>query len=59
MDCIRNMINYENTIGIMCTTSKIRFKLIPLTSNIALLKTEQDKENNRNKEFFSCLLLVG
>ena len=53
------MINYENTIGIMCTTSKIRFKLIPLTSNIALLKTEQDKENNGNKEFFSCLLLVG
>ena len=32
---------------------------IPLFSNIALLETEKDKENNRNKEFFSCLLLVG
>ena len=31
----------------------------PLTSNTALLEAEQDKENNGNKEFFSCLLLVG
>ena len=50
---------YENRIGIMRTTSKLYLKLIPLASNIALLETEQDKENNRNKEFFSCLLLVG
>ena len=53
------MNKYENRIGIMRTTSKLYLKLIPLASNIALLETEQDKENNRNKEFFSCLLLVG